>query len=127
MDAPSNAVTNSWQVAFNNLHPDLRASLVAAKDDRLDVVSSVLDEAERQKKRCLQKRWKIRVRGKVIILRDVFDKIVSWVNDFKAVGDIAMQFDPTAASLPWAGVRFLLQVQPYNKLEALITHCCRWL
>ncbi|RMJ22393.1 hypothetical protein PHISP_06735 [Aspergillus sp. HF37] len=110
MDAPSNAVTNSWQGAFDKLDPDLRAGLVAATDDRLDVIGSVLDEAERLKKRCLQKRWKIHVRGKIIILRDVFDKIISWVNDFKAIGDIAMQFDPAAASLPWAGVRFLLLV-----------------
>jgi len=29
---------------------------------------------------------------------------------FKAVGDMAMQYDPAHASLTWAGVRFLLRV-----------------
>lgn len=48
--------------------------------------------------------------GKTIILRDFFDKIIAWVNQFKAVVDAAVQFDPGAASIPWTGVRFLLQV-----------------
>ncbi len=40
----------------------------------------------------------------------MFEKIVVWVRKFKAVGDIAVQYDPAHASLPWAGVRLILQV-----------------
>jgi hypothetical protein len=29
---------------------------------------------------------------------------------FKQVGDVAVQYDPAHAALPWAGIRFLLQV-----------------
>lgn len=110
MSAPSKAVVDSWQTAFDSLDSGLKASLISAKGEKLDALNSVLDEAEQQRKRCLQKRWKIQLHGKVIILRDVFDKIITWVNEFKAVGDVAMQVNQTAASLPWAGVRFLLQV-----------------
>jgi hypothetical protein len=35
---------------------------------------------------------------------------MKWVSKFKAVGDMAVQYDPAHAALPWAGVRVLLQV-----------------
>lgn len=45
-----------------------------------------------------------------MILRDVLDKIVRWIDIFKQVGDVAVQYDPAHAALPWAGIRFILQV-----------------
>lgn len=45
-------------------------------------------------------------------------KIVFWLSKFKDVGDIAVNFDPVHASLPWAGIRFLLQVRE----KSFITH-----
>lgn len=41
---------------------------------------------------------------------DLFRKIVKWIDLFKQVGDTVVQYDPVHAALPWAGVRFLLQV-----------------
>ena len=38
--------------------------------------------------------------GDVIILRDVFEKIITWVNNFKMVGDTVVSFDPGHAALP---------------------------
>ena len=32
------------------------------------------------------------------------------MNKFKEVGDIAVQYDPGHAALPWAAIRFFLQV-----------------
>ncbi|KAK2804368.1 hypothetical protein FQN50_006659 [Emmonsiellopsis sp. PD_5] len=101
--------TSPWQAAYDRLNPKLKASLVGLTGSRLNVLSAVLDEAERKKKLCLQKRWKIRLHGQTIILRDVFDKIIVWVNEYKSIGDVAMQYDAHIAALPWAGVRFLLQ------------------
>jgi ankyrin repeat domain-containing protein 50 len=37
--------------------------------------------------------------------------MILWLNKFKDIGDIAVSFDPIHASLPWAGVRLLLQVR----------------
>jgi len=45
-----------------------------------------------------------------VIIRDVLEKIAKWIDSFKAVGDAAVQFDASNASLPWAAVRLLLQV-----------------
>jgi len=59
---------------------------------------------------CQKSSLKSPFRGKEIIIRDVAGKIIFWLNKFKAIGDIAVNFDPVHAALPWAGVRFLLQV-----------------
>jgi hypothetical protein len=59
---------------------------------------------------CEKKSYKFHFQGKEIILRDVAEKTVRWLDTFKAVGDVVANFDPVHASLPWAGVRFLLQV-----------------
>lgn len=46
----------------------------------------------------------------MINLRDRAEKILEWVDKFKQVGDIAIQYDQAHAALPWAGIRFILQV-----------------
>ncbi|KAI0104640.1 ankyrin repeat and SOCS box protein 7 [Nemania sp. FL0031] len=43
-------------------------------------------------------------------VQDVLDKIVVWVNKFKEVGDMAVQYDTAHAALPWAVIRFFLQM-----------------
>jgi ankyrin repeat domain-containing protein 50 len=59
---------------------------------------------------CEKKSYKFHFQGKEIILRDVAEKVILWLDKFKTVGDVVVTFDPVHASLPWAGVRFLLQV-----------------
>lgn len=50
------------------------------------------------------------IRGRPVILREEADKVIVWLDRFKAVGDIAMNADPIHAGLPWAGIRLLLEV-----------------
>jgi hypothetical protein len=77
-------------------------------------VSAVLDDLcaiTREKgAKCEARRWKFRLHGKELILRDVAEKIIVWLDKFKQIGDIVANFDPLHIGLPWAGVRFLLQV-----------------
>ena len=57
-----------------------------------------------------------------------------WIRKFVEVGDIAIQYDPGHAALPWAAIRFLLQVSINNAeksrvvLEGLekISHIIIW-
>ncbi|KAF8420375.1 hypothetical protein EV426DRAFT_706146 [Tirmania nivea] len=56
------------------------------------------------------KEWKIKFLGDDIVLCHVGLKILHWVNRFKEIGDIIVQFDPGHAALPWAGFRFLLKI-----------------
>lgn len=59
----------------------------------------------------MRKRWRYtRKNGETVIFVDLFAKIAKWIDLFKQVGDTVVQYDPVHAALPWAGVRFLLQV-----------------
>ena len=70
-------------------------------------VKSKMDEILKKKK---GERWKVKFRGEEFVLQDVGMKILQWVDRFKQFGDIIVQYDPAHAALPWAGFRFLLQV-----------------
>ena len=81
------------------------------RPDKLAILDDILTVVEEKKKLCLEKRWKYKKsNGETIILRDVIEKMIKWVNKFKEVVDMAVQYDPGHAALPWAGVRFFLQV-----------------
>ena len=66
------------------------------------------------------KDWKISFRGDEIVLRDIGMKILRWVDNFKQIGDIVVQYDPVHAALPWAGFRILLKVlgNPLNWISS---------
>ncbi|KAJ5153860.1 uncharacterized protein N7500_009299 [Penicillium coprophilum] len=113
------ASRNLWSTALGTLDPKHKASLAGVlRIHNGNIVASILEEAERKKQICLQKRWKVHLHGKTIVLRDIFDKIIAWVNQFKAVVDVAVQFDTTGASLPWAESVSLL-IARYAAFESL--------
>ena len=49
--------------------------------------------------------------GESFFVRDVLEKVSRWVKKFVEVGDVAVQYDPGHAALPWAAVRVVLQVK----------------
>ena len=92
-------------------------------ENKLTIPDDVLAAVENKKKLCLDKRWKYkRSNGEIVILRDVFEKMVKWVNTFKKIGDVVVQYDPGHAALPWAGVRFFLQVSGSNEFSSIDTY-----
>lgn len=100
-----------WQKAFNCLDPDLKTALDSVRTRKLDVVSAVLRAADDKRQLCIRKQWRFTApNGRVVVVRDVLEKVVSWINRYKAVGDVASQYDPVNAALPWAAFRFLLDV-----------------
>ncbi|EXL92236.1 ankyrin repeat-containing domain protein [Fusarium oxysporum II5] len=100
-----------WDQAFSSLSADLKTALGQAATHKRDILAAALEAAENRKATSLRKRWKFkRSNGEVVIIRDVLEKIAKWIDSFKAVGDAAVQFDASNASLPWAAVRLLLQV-----------------
>ena len=79
--------------------------------DKLDILSGLLQVTEESRQECIKKRWRYtRKSGETVIFVDLFGKIIKWIDLFKQIGDTAVQYDPVHAALPWAGVRFLLQV-----------------
>lgn len=101
--SPAPPTRNLWDIAALRLsekektHIDLNAS--AKLDGLLSAVKSRMQE-------CEQRQWTI----KEVVLRDVFAKIAKWIEKFIEIGDVAVQYDPGHAALPWAALRFLLKV-----------------
>jgi hypothetical protein len=77
-------------------------------------VSELHALTEQSRQECIKRKWRYRRKsGETVIVSDLFNKVISWIDLFKQVGDTAAQYDPVHAALPWAGVRFLLQVCGY--------------
>lgn len=104
--------TDLWTVALERRPHDERADIVTAtaSGPDLDILECLSDDLKQKRDQCEQKRLKIEFHGQQIVIRDVIDKALIWINKFKEIGDIIVQYDPVHATLPWAGVRFLLQV-----------------
>ena len=103
-----------WGEALKKLkHEDQRAmeelqATTASQESACEKMDALLKLTDDVKAKCVRK--KFRFRGKEYIARDVVGKIAFWIDKFKGVGDVAINFDPAHAALPWAGVRFLLLV-----------------
>lgn len=66
------------------------------KDD--DMLTEILEEAEKKKRLCLRKRWRVEFGGKAIILRALFDKVIAWAGQFRAIIDVTIQSDQPTKS-----------------------------
>lgn len=74
-------------------------------------LADIITAIETQRDRCKRHKWStISIGGKELIIRDVCAKIVACVNKFASVVDVVVSYDPVHAALPWAGVRFVLQL-----------------
>jgi hypothetical protein len=105
-----------WTKAVSMLDSPEREALkdfiTAETQDLTSALESIRNETERIIKANTDKAWKIKFMGEDVVLRDVGMKVLQWVDKFKQIGDIAIQYDPVHAVLPWAAFRFLLQVKP---------------
>jgi hypothetical protein len=101
---------NLWEKAVETLSDEDKQHIDFNRKDKLAVLDDVLAAVNDKKRLFTEKRWKYKKGNKEIIIRDKLEKLVVWVNKFKEVGDAAVQYDPGHASLPWAVVRFILQV-----------------
>ncbi|KAI8672022.1 hypothetical protein NCS56_00664500 [Fusarium sp. Ph1] len=99
-----------WWKAVASLKPELRELFSDEGVDKRGALEVLLYQARRQREVCIRKQWRITKKsGDVIILRDVFEKIIQCVDKFKMLGNAATQFAPGYASVPWAVIKMLLQ------------------
>ncbi|KAH6670150.1 hypothetical protein B0J14DRAFT_517196 [Halenospora varia] len=100
-----------WATAAAQMSDEDRNNINFSCPDKLNILSDLLQVTEKSRQECIKKRWRYtRKSGETVIFVDLFGKIVKWIDLFKQVGDTAIQYDPVHAALPWAGVRFLLQI-----------------
>lgn len=73
-------------------------------------MAGIVKAVQEQRTKCEAKGWEIKINDRSVALRSVADKVILWIEKFKQIGDVAVNADPLHAGLPWAGIRFLLQV-----------------
>jgi len=123
--AGQKANDDSWGAAIELLHPDDEEQIRLQNADKLTVLNEVLAAAVEKRDRCKDRQWKFKRRdGTVIVLRDVFDKVVTWLNKLQNIGDFVAQLDQVHLALPWSIIKFFLQVeypQPFKAQYFLMT------
>jgi len=111
-------VRDLWADALKALSDKDKATILQSSsafqtqsNSNLDILQHLCAIAEQKRDDCENRGWKFVLNGRQIILRDLAQKIIVWIDKFKEVGDVAANFDPVHVALPWAGIRFLLQVR----------------
>lgn len=70
-------------------------------------IDGIVNLAKTRQEECEKRFWKVNMNGNEIVVRDYATKIVGWLQQ---TGDIAVQFAPPQASLPWAVIKSVMQV-----------------
>ena len=101
-----------WDKAVDSLKDKDKDNVDFQRTDKHAILVDILEEVRKKKRLCIERRLKYkRSNGESVVLYDVYEKMMKWVTKFKEVGDIAIQYDPGHAALPWAAIRFFLQVR----------------
>lgn len=112
-----------WKKAFFKMDTDKKAILKEMGFDDVNPgsmessIKSIASEAKKKQDECEEKFWHVNVGGEKIVLREYTTSIVGWLTK---AGDIAVQFAPPQASLPWGLVKNLIQVGDQLTLIAII-------
>jgi hypothetical protein len=106
-------VLSLWQEAFYGLTDEDQESLDFAGSEARPSWSTVHAAILQKQDECAKKQWVLYTNkdGEEVMVREVFDRMSGWINRFKEVGDVAVQYNPSHAALPWAAVRFFLEVR----------------
>ena len=111
MSTSTTQIKDFWAIALGKVTDEDKAQLNVYRTDKVAVLDDILSSVKEKQNVCLQKRWVLKKgSGETLVIRDLVDKIAVWVGKFIKVGDVAVQYDTTHAALPWAAVRFLLQI-----------------
>ncbi|KAI8715924.1 hypothetical protein NCS52_01101400 [Fusarium sp. LHS14.1] len=110
----SHARSNLWDEAMGRLPEEDKAWINCNSQRSLDSsgtgVHGIIDLVDQKRQQCEAKRWTTAsLFNTTIDLSDLASNAITWLNKFKEVGDIIVQYDPSHAALPWAATRFILQ------------------
>ncbi|RYP50136.1 hypothetical protein DL768_004253 [Monosporascus sp. mg162] len=111
-DAPE-PFPSLWSQAVQKLSTKERSVIeqfvLQQAESTADILDQIKDEVKTQMNAHKGKKWTIHFAGRTVVLRDKVQKLVTWLDKFKAIGDVVTSYDPAHMALPWAGIRFLIQ------------------
>ncbi|KAF8459964.1 hypothetical protein BDZ91DRAFT_457469 [Kalaharituber pfeilii] len=115
-DSRTKFFVNLWVEAHESLPEENKRILVEcgiiinAKSSQTGFLDEILRVAKEAKEKAEAKSGKFKFGSMEIDLGQKMQAIICWIDKFKTIGDIVIQYDPVHAALPWAGVRFILQM-----------------
>ena len=104
-----------WTKAYNDLPSECKQDLEDlgnTDSGKPEILETLLELAMEAKRKNIASQWTFKWGDKNINVREKAEKLVGWIEKFKEVVNIAVQYDPVHAALPWAGVRFILTACP---------------
>lgn len=103
--------TDLWVEAIKELDDEDKSLIWPHVTEKLTVLDDVLASAKERQAECEKKRWKYKKRdGTEVELRQIFDKIVQKVSQFKELGDSVAALDSTHLAVPCGAIKLILQV-----------------
>ncbi|KAJ5657785.1 uncharacterized protein N7484_001434 [Penicillium longicatenatum] len=115
------APKDRWREAFNGLSEKNQKALEklgfsGSKPGPMGPsILGLVDTVEAKQQECEKKFWKTKFGGKEIVFREYTTEIVGWL---EKAGDIAIEFAPPQASLPWDLVKNLMKI-PVNESDQM--------
>lgn len=105
-------VGSLWNQAVLRLDSKQQALIREISSSNSCKPDELLGAVKKEIVKCEAKQWQIyKTRsGRRIFLRDIFKRIVGFLEKITAIGDNLAQYDPTHLTIPWAIARFLLIV-----------------
>jgi hypothetical protein len=99
-----------WREAFEKLPESLQEKLGSNNDQKSqqEHIQDLLKITKERQKECESKFLKFSIGKHEIIVRDYSVKIVGWL---QKAGDVAIQFAPPQACIPWSIVKQIMQVR----------------
>lgn len=70
-------------------------------------MDDLVSEVNKKQEECEKKFWHVNINAEKIVLREYTTQILGWL---EKAGDIAVQFAPPQASLPWSVVKSMMKV-----------------
>ncbi|KAL7266669.1 hypothetical protein RUND412_010779 [Rhizina undulata] len=109
VESPSPAQT-LWEKAVDKLDPADRKEFNLEVAD-INTLKDVLQAANNKRQECEDKRWKYqKENGDEVVLRNVVNRLLTNLNKFVNIGDVAVPFCPQPVSAAWSLFQFLLKV-----------------
>ena len=100
-----------WDQALEGLDSSDRSQFPSEILSSREAIQQLLEDVQKRRDAAREKRWRYtKSDGSVIILRDIFEKILNSISRYAKVIDVAVNADPLHAAPAWAIIRFLLQV-----------------
>jgi ankyrin repeat domain-containing protein 50 len=102
LHADGTTMTNPVDGENGSAHTPAPEPSEISDNEQVDVIIGSIREV-----RASRNRREFTLLGQRYSLSDIYSNTISWLNKFKDIGDVATQYDPVHAALPWAATRLI--------------------